>query len=147
MLKEIYKQRLLHGIGIDLVEALVRVAPNSAITRAKKGRYGTGGGELERSIKYNVEPDGETILVTMKNYWIFVEFGTAPHIIRPKNGKALAWGRPQGKTEGGKTKREFVARVVHHPGTAPNPFIRSTLKTQFPRIVLDNVKKHLGGAV
>jgi hypothetical protein len=45
----------------------------------------------------------------------FVEYGTRPHIIRAKNKPFLAW------QVGGIWYR---ARVVHHPGTAPRPFLR-----------------------
>lgn len=44
----------------------------------------------------------------------YVEFGTKPHEIRPKQGKALRF------TVNG---RVVYARVVHHPGTKPAHFI------------------------
>lgn len=67
-------------------------------------------------------------------YAPFVEFGTAPHVIRPRNARALAWG---GGSTGryvtaasgrkyyrpGATGNMTFAMVVHHPGTKPNKFM------------------------
>jgi hypothetical protein len=46
------------------------------------------------------------------SYARFVEYGTAPHIIRPKNAQALYWDGAQ-----------HPVKLVHHPGTKANPFI------------------------
>ncbi len=54
-------------------------------------------------------------------YAPFVEFGTAPHVILPVNGKALFW-----------KGAAHPVRKVNHPGTKPNPFmerIRSQSKS------------------
>lgn len=142
-IKQEYLQRFLHGVAIDLVEALVRAAPNSAATASQNGRYQTGGGHLQRNIRY--ELDGNQVKISMPGYWVYIEYGTPPHIIRPKHGKALAWGKPMGKTKDGKTKREFTYKIVRHPGTDENPFVRDTLQRQFPDIVLRNVQRHLRG--
>lgn len=73
-------------------------------------------GRLRQSIKVVTTSNNE-LDVFMAEYWKFVEFGTNPHIIRPQ-GKALKF-----KTSSG----TVFAKVVHHPGTRPNPFIRTTL--------------------
>ncbi|TJZ55611.1 HK97 gp10 family phage protein [Streptomyces piniterrae] len=58
---------------------------------------------------------------TNVNYARDVEFGTAPHVITPKNGKALYWpgaAHPVAK--------------VNHPGTKPRPFLRPAVeRTEF----------------
>jgi hypothetical protein len=46
------------------------------------------------------------------NYAPFVEFGTPPHVIVPKNAKALYWPGAQ-----------HPVRKVNHPGTKPNQFM------------------------
>ena len=64
----------------------------------------------------------------------YLERGTRPHIIRPKNRKALRWpaqGTPV--TLGGRARTGAVralgskafafARLVHHPGTRKYPFL------------------------
>ncbi|HEY9353680.1 MAG TPA: hypothetical protein VIP28_10530 [Nocardioides sp.] len=50
------------------------------------------------------------------NYATDVEMGTAPHVILPRNKKALSW--PDASHP--------VARV-NHPGTAPSPYLRPAL--------------------
>ncbi|MFJ5802681.1 HK97-gp10 family putative phage morphogenesis protein [Streptomyces decoyicus] len=54
---------------------------------------------------------------TNVNYARDVEFGTAPHVITPKNGKALYWpgaAHPVAK--------------VNHPGTRAQPFLRPAIE-------------------
>lgn len=48
------------------------------------------------------------------SYAEMVHDGTRPHIIRPRNARALRF------MVGG---RVVYARVVHHPGTRPRPFL------------------------
>lgn len=54
-------------------------------------------------------------------YWLFVEFGTKPHLIKPKRGKVLAW------QSGGKT---LVARYVKHPGIKGQRFMTRAAESQ-----------------
>jgi hypothetical protein len=58
------------------------------------------------------------------NYAPFVEFGTAPHIIRPVNAKVLA------NTKTG----EIFGTLVHHPGTKANPFMERIVAAAQPDI-------------
>lgn len=54
-----------------------------------------------------------------------VEKGTRPHVIRPRNKKALAWGgkrRLSGTLRTGEKATNF-AMVVNHPGTRAYPFL------------------------
>jgi HK97 gp10 family phage protein len=86
-------------------------------------------GRLRRSIRkrlnlaaleVEVGPDVE--------YAVYVEYGTHPHVIRPVRAEALRF-----EVEG-----EIVfARLVRHPGTKPNPFVRRTAEQthrQIPRL-------------
>jgi hypothetical protein len=50
------------------------------------------------------------------NYATDVELGTSPHVILPRNKKALSWPGAD----------HPVARV-NHPGTAPRPYLRPAL--------------------
>ncbi len=45
-------------------------------------------------------------------YAPYVEFGTRPHVILPKNGKALYWPGAR-----------HPVRMVKHPGSKANPFM------------------------
>lgn len=58
----------------------------------------------------------------------WLEFGTKAHLIKPKHGKMLRWAanasdrRLTGTPKAG-TSDFIFARVVHHPGTKPYPFM------------------------
>lgn len=59
------------------------------------------------------------------NYASYVEYGTRPHIIRPRVKKVLAWGgarRLSGNLRSGARATHF-ARLVNHPGTQPRPYM------------------------
>lgn len=74
----------------------------------------------------------------------YLEFGTRPHEIRPKNRKALRWGataadrRLSGRPRVGANVR--FAKVVHHPGTRAKPFMR-------PAVTAALQQSHLSEAV
>ena len=57
------------------------------------------------------------------SYARFVEFGTAPHVIRPKNARALYW-----------PGAEHPVRLVNHPGTKPNPYMERIAAAATPDI-------------
>ena len=88
-------------------------------------------GRLRNSIK--VKPYGKGLIIWMVDYGKFVEFGTPPHIITPKEKKALAWGKKSGG------KKEFVFKKVRHPGTRPNPFIRNTIQNKLQNIIIEEL--------
>jgi hypothetical protein len=71
----------------------------------------------------------------MPEYAFFIEFGTRPHIIRAVNAKALHWKNSSGG--------DVFAKVVHHPGTEPYPFIRNAINTKLRDIVYDNLQRQL----
>jgi hypothetical protein len=58
------------------------------------------------------------------SYAPFVEFGTAPHIIKAVNARSLA----------NKDTGQFFGPVVHHPGTKANPFMERILDSAQPEI-------------
>lgn len=57
------------------------------------------------------------------NYAIYVHEGTRPHIILPKNGKALYW-----------KGAAHPVKSVKHPGTKPNRFMDAIAQKVSPRI-------------
>jgi HK97 gp10 family phage protein len=74
-------------------------------------------GTLRNSIAIKVETDRVTIgpSLTQAPYAGYVEFGTRPHVIRPrKAGGVLVF------TVGG---QKVFARKVNHPGTRPHPYV------------------------
>jgi hypothetical protein len=58
------------------------------------------------------------------SYAPYVEFGTAPHLIKAVNKRVLA------NVETG----QIFGPVVHHPGTKPNPFMERILAAAQPEI-------------
>lgn len=92
-------------------------------------------GELRESLSVRVE--GDRVLVgPTASHAAYVEFGTAPHEIRPKkDGGTLRW------TQGGVT---YYAKVVRHPGTKAQPFVRPAFEAWVdslgPAVAAANVK-------
>ena len=54
-----------------------------------------------------------------------VEFGTKPHVIRPKRGRVLRWRSGRGFR---------YATKVNHPGTRAQPYMEPTLRAKRPQI-------------
>jgi len=70
---------------------------------------------------------------------IFLEFGTATHIIEPKVARVLRWVNSAGQT--------IFAMYVHHPGTPPIPHFvpaRTMLAFKMPNIVTDAIRRYWG---
>ena len=84
---------------------------------------------LVNSIKVKAVDGG--LVIGMVEYGRFVEFGTPPHIIKPKNKKALHWGGKGGP----------IVKQVNHPGTRPNPFVRNTLMTKLKNIIIEEISR------
>ena len=69
--------------------------------------------------------EGATVVASAA-YARYVEEGTRPHIIKPVRARVLAWGgarRLTGSLRTGARPTAF-ARIVHHPGSRPKPFLR-----------------------
>lgn len=111
----------LASVGNSVRNELVRSAPVDT-------------GDLKNSISYNV--NGSILSFNMAEHALFVEFGTKPHIIVPKEKKALKW------KSGGS---DVFAKKVYHPGTRPQPFIRNTFYHKLPRIIEQSAALHLEG--
>lgn len=71
-------------------------------------------GRMRQSIEIKVMNEGVRIGPTT-DYAAYVEYGTKPHEIRPKNKKALRFR--MGNTL-------VFAKKVNHPGTKAQPFVR-----------------------
>lgn len=64
--------------------------------------------------------------ILMPYYAGMVEFGTKPHLIRAKQGKAMAIG-------GGKGTKFLT--VVRHPGANKTPFLKPALEENTPKVL------------
>lgn len=76
-------------------------------------------GRLRSSIVHSVEDSSRIYTVTVGtnvDYAEHVEYGTAPHRIYPRNGRALYWPGAM-----------HPVAYVDHPGTAPHPFLAPSI--------------------
>lgn len=106
--------------GASMTE-LRRVAP-MVVNRAKvlapvdTGRLRASIGPATYSRTWTLRPQAS--IAVGVDYAKMVHDGTRPHVIRPRQAQALRF------VVGG---RVVFARVVHHPGTRPRPFLDRAL--------------------
>jgi hypothetical protein len=82
-------------------------------------------GHLGRSIVPGRVTRTHAVVEARTPYAAALELGAKPHVIRPRNKKVLAWGgtrRLSGTLASGSRPTHF-ARVVHHPGSKPYPYL------------------------
>lgn len=116
--------RDLAGKGERVAQGMKRRAPVSP-----DGSHGRRSGYMRSKVGWELHRDVIGLYVDIgcsartpdgKLYPLYVEFGTGPHTIRPKNPNGmLRWTGPDG--------RVHFAKVVHHPGARAQPFIRPAL--------------------
>lgn len=110
--------------AIGDTKAFLHVLQLSTVAEAKR-RVPRKTGRLARSIVPGAVDADSAIVEARTNYAGFVEHGTRPHVIRPKNRKALAWGgdrRLSGRLRSGSSPTHFATKV-NHPGTKPEPYL------------------------
>lgn len=92
-----------------------QVSKQTAEELAKLARQEAPGSLKQKIIVVrNPTRRGSWMVVCTADYSTYVHQGTRPHLIVPRNAKVLAFddnGSP------------VFAMKVHHPGTAPNPFL------------------------
>ncbi len=82
------------------------------------------GTNLKNSI--DVVPTEKGVLISMMEHGKYIEFGSNPHVIKPKNKKALKF-----IVDG----EEVIVKSVKHPGIRPTYFVRNTIKDKLPGII------------
>lgn len=124
---------LVRALAVDLSEAPAKIRAK-APAAVKKVLFDIEGdakvlvakdtGNLGNSIGTDVDADGLGGEVgPTADYGDDVEYGTQPHLIRPKAGGFLRFNI------GGRT---IFAREVHHPGTAPQPYMGPAFDRNVP---------------
>lgn len=103
-------ERLRPEVAQKLVERLADVALYSAFFEAP---WRTG--YLAQSLVKEVG-DLEASVSPLAPYAVYVEYGTAPHEIRPVRASVLCFEGPKGGL--------VFTRLVNHPGTRANPFMQ-----------------------
>ncbi len=82
-------------------------------------------GLLQRRIIPGALTDTHAIVKADTPYAAPVEFGSKPHIIKPRHARVLAWGgsrRLSGRLRKGAEATNF-ATIVHHPGSKAHPYL------------------------
>lgn len=118
-------RRLRQALGMFASEVAVHAKQNHEYTD-RTGRLtssitdGTVVGSFAEGLRVDVVAGGTRGV----GYASHVEYGTRPHIIRPKRRRMLRFAM------GG---RDVFAREVRHPGTRPYRFMRNALDAKLPR--------------
>lgn len=116
-----FLQSLPAKVEKNIMRAALRAGANE-FKRVAKQNVPVDDGDLKASIRVSTKTKRGTVYASLKAggkkapHWHWVEFGTAPHKIKPKNHRALAFG--------GATVHE-----VDHPGAKPKPFMRPAFDT------------------
>jgi len=88
-------------------------------------------GEMAQAFISNFEVVNDEVVYKVPEYTKFVEFGTSPHVIYPKNGKALKFNI---------AGKDIFVKKVNHPGTTPKPFIRHTINTKLQSTIKKTIR-------
>jgi hypothetical protein len=100
-------------------------------------------GNTGRSIHLNQPVTNGVAVTEAGGAAAFLEFGTRPHIITPKAKKALRFAASPGGARLTGSPRigaaVVFARVVHHPGTRPYPFMLPGAVTAVQETGLDYI--------
>lgn len=121
----------IRNAGIQ-ADPLIRAALSNSATRVQsnvRGRAPHRTGALQRSVLISPITSSAVEVSVNEKYGIFVEEGTAAHIIEPSGKKALYW---KGALNPYKS--------VRHPGTKANPFF-STGVNQSDSYIMDQFTK------
>jgi hypothetical protein len=107
---------LLRTIQLDTVAEAKKLVPRKT-------------SHLGRSISPGSLGSDFAIVQATAGYAAYVELGTRPHVIRPRSKKVLAWSTGGKRLSGRPTRAArrsgamAFARLVHHPGTKPQPYL------------------------
>lgn len=115
--------RLPQKMREAMVSATTGVQNDAKKIRPRSFKNQTG--TLRRSITRRIDGPHRGVVFTDVDYAPHVEFGTKPHVIRPKNKKMLAF-----KVGG----RMVFARQVFHPGTRAYNYMRDAFEDNKPKI-------------
>ena len=102
-------------------------------TQLAKSRAPKRSGTLARSIGPGRLAETSAQVVATAQHAAFVEGGTQPHVIRPRDRKVLAWNtdpaayRLSGALRAGFAPNVF-AKEVKHPGTRAQPFLEPSAR-------------------
>lgn len=118
---------------------ILRTVQLDAVAEAKK-LVPRKTGNLGRTIGPGGLGNDFAIVHATAGYAAYVELGTKPHVIRPRNKRVLAWstggtrlsGRPTASAR--RSGKMAFARKVNHPGTKPHPYLVPAAKIALGRV-------------
>jgi hypothetical protein len=98
-------------------------------------------GNLGRSIRLGAITPTMAETVATASYAAYVERGTRPHEIRPRNRKALRWAAGSARLSGTPRSGGQVrfAKRVQHPGTKAKPFMLPGAQKALRDVGLKNI--------
>lgn len=108
--------KMLREVGIRAVSEAKHLVPRKTGNLGRTIRLGS-----LTSSSVEVRAGGQLNV----GYAAAVEFGSRPHVIRPRRAKVLAWGGARtlaGGLRAGSRPTNF-ARSVRHPGTRAKPYL------------------------
>ncbi|MFJ9754969.1 HK97 gp10 family phage protein [Streptomyces sp. NPDC101149] len=111
-------RRYFGRMSADVARAVDRTRMDVQNEARRRAPVDTG--RLRASIVSRTEGGGRSlgyVVGTNVNYAADVEYGTAPHVIKPRYKKALYW-----------PGAAHPVASVNHPGTAPRPFLRPAIE-------------------
>jgi HK97 gp10 family phage protein len=111
-------RRFFGGMSDDVKRAVERTRIDVQNEARRRAPVDTG--RLRSSIVSRAEGSGRTVgyvVGTNVNYAAAVEYGTAPHVIKPKYKQALYW-----------PGAAHPVAQVNHPGTRAQPFLRPAIE-------------------
>lgn len=128
---------LSDGVRRGVAMGVAEGAAEARSSHAYKDRTGALTKSIQGRVEVSAPGAAEGVIEALEPYASFVEEGTQPHEIRPKAGEGSVGPLRRGQsrrtktdigthrvalrwTEGGQV---FFARVVHHPGGKPYPFM------------------------
>lgn len=113
-------------------------------------------GNTSRTIRMTqYDENGATVRVGGAGPWL--EYGTRPHIIRPRNAKALRFpAKGVATTLGGRVRTPTLkrlgsaaytfARIVRHPGTRAYPFMMPAARAAVEKLGIGHIIERWNGA-
>jgi HK97 gp10 family phage protein len=114
-----FMQQLPALVERKLLRGALRAGQKVTLDLAKAGVHNISG-DLAASLRVSTSARGGTVHAKLKAgnkkafYARWVEFGTAAHYIKPKNGKSVVFAG-------------IFREGVQHPGSKKNPFMRPAL--------------------
>ena len=120
----------LNAMSSESEKKVQNVIKNSAMTIEKNAKSNLTSnksvktGHLRRGIATNIGNMEATVHTSNIKYASMVEKGTRPHIIKPKNKKALYW-----------KGASHPVKQVNHPGSKAKPYLIPAFDKEVPYFV------------